>query len=176
MLTLQSTLIPNKVNTDSDHRFYHKMTRSVREGEERCHLVIYLVTHSPPSPHCLEMRALSDCDSLTHILPVLSSRIRTSWSIRTIVLSHYVLYMFTCTVQNSLLRKYYLESYWESLDFTVILNPDLEDLTSPVVTVPSVHIFKYITLSLSSLLALQSYVISGYLLWFNFCLILRKIN
>ena len=33
MLTLQSTLIPNKVNTGSDHRFYREMTRPVRERE-----------------------------------------------------------------------------------------------------------------------------------------------
>ena len=112
MLTLQSTLIPNKVNTDSDHRFYHKMTRAVREGEERCHLVIYLVTHSPPSPHCLQMRALSDCDSLAHILPVLSSRS---------VVSHYVLYnvhlhsedLFSDPINLCRIhfKKYYLESY-----------------------------------------------------------------
>ena len=33
MLTLQSTLILNKVNTGSDHRLYREMTRAVRERE-----------------------------------------------------------------------------------------------------------------------------------------------
>ena len=87
MLTLQSTLIPSPIKsiraliTVSTARWLGRLER------ERFHLVIYLPTLSPlsaHSPHCLKMRALSDCDSLTHILPVsvLSSWILTSRSVR----------------------------------------------------------------------------------------------